>query len=362
MYRRGKGSGILDKCFGGVGRIRGPSGTSDPKTYARMVGMLDELYNRGRPDILKAIKQYFETRHHAGLAPMIVFRAYCDEGLSSLPTAAGLEPLIQSMLDWIDVHDVSDTYKKTMRSCVRHIARVGNSHSPISDLPDIIGQLKMQMRDKPRMFAMVRSTALGFLRAKFRRHHSLWNDVAGIDPLIVRNKRPHYPKTPEEMRTITSRMHPNYANIAWSMASTGMGPKEYWIDGWKVEGDRVRIYGKKRDGRDRFVPLIKGVPLVKPIGSLKAFRLALGSADFGRMGVYDLRRSYATWLEAAAIPRTRRKLYLGHGARTVTDLYEWVDVNEFIAGDSRKLTQHVNPEAIPMAVAQSMKPRFELMS
>ena len=81
------------------------------------------------------------------------------------------------------------------------------------------------------------------------------------------------------------------------------------------------------------------------------------------MGVYDLRRSYATWLEAAAIPRTRRKLYLGHGARTVTDLYEWVDVNEFIAGDSLKLSRYVNPDLgyIDPKMGEPTKPRFELM-
>ena len=291
---------------------------------------------------------------------MCVFYAYTTEGMNGLPTAAGLEPLVQSMLDWIDVHDVSDAHKKTMRSCVRHIARIGNSHSPISDLPDLVGQLKMTMREHPRMFALVRSTALAFLRAKFKKHHPLWNDVAGIDPLIQRKKRPHYPKTPDELRAITARMDKDMAAMAWSMASTGMGPKEYWEDGWEVEADRVRIHGKKRDGRDRFVPLIRGIPLLKPIGTLKAFRSALANADFGRMGVYDLRRSHSNWMESAGIPRTRRRIYRGHGPRDVGDLYEHHEIEQFIADDSLRLSRYVNPEA--NVEQKATKLRFELIS
>lgn len=345
MYRRGSGSGILDRRFGGVGRVRGPSGTSDEKTFNRMNTMLDELYDRGRPDLIRAIQQYFTSKHRSGLAPMVVFRAYTTEGLNSLPTAEGMAPLVESMNDWIDLHDCTEQHRKTMRSCVRHIARIANNYSPVTDLPDIVSQLRTgALREKPRMFNLARSTAMAFLRGKFKKHHPLWNDVAGIDPLKPKKKRPHFPKTPDELRVITGRMEAGAAAIAWSMAATGMGPKEYWVDGWKVEPDRVRIYGEKREGRDRFVPLVKGVAIVKPTMTLKAFRLALSNADFGRMGVYDLRRSHSNWMEAAGIPRTRRRIYRGHGPRDVGDLYEHHEIDQFIADDSLRLSRYVNPE------------------
>ena len=53
---------------------------------------------------------------------------------------------------------------------------------------------------------------------------------------------------------------------------------------------------------------------------------------------YDFRRTYANWLEAAGIPRTRRKLYLGHGASDVTALYELHEVAAFLVEDAAKLS------------------------
>jgi integrase len=61
----------------------------------------------------------------------------------------------------------------------------------------------------------------------------------------------------------------------------------------------------------------------------------------GSVTVYDLRRTYANWLEAAGIPRTRRRMYLGHGARDVTDLYESHEVKAFLVEDAAKLRRFV---------------------
>ena len=55
------------------------------------------------------------------------------------------------------------------------------------------------------------------------------------------------------------------------------------------------------------------------------------------MEPYDLRRTYAHWLELAQIPRTRRKLYLGHSAGDITDLYERHEIDAFLSADGRTL-------------------------
>jgi integrase len=52
---------------------------------------------------------------------------------------------------------------------------------------------------------------------------------------------------------------------------------------------------------------------------------------------YDLRRTYANWMEAAGVPRTRRRLYLGHGAGDVTGLYELHEVAAHLAADASLL-------------------------
>jgi|SRR6185312_6934212 len=68
---------------------------------------------------------------------------------------------------------------------------------------------------------------------------------------------------------------------------------------------------------------------------------------------YDLRRTYANWLEAAAVPRTRRRLYLGHGARDVTDLYEAHEVAAFLAEDAARLRRYVEGEDASAAHGRS---------
>jgi integrase len=120
----------------------------------------------------------------------------------------------------------------------------------------------------------------------------------------------------------------------WAMAVTGMGPGELW-GRWHGLADRVHIAGTKRAGRVRDVPLVRAIR--QPARGYQAFRAALQAASGGSIEPYDLRRTYATWLEAAGIPRTRRRLYLGHGASSVTDLYERHQVDAFLAEDAERL-------------------------
>jgi len=119
------------------------------------------------------------------------------------------------------------------------------------------------------------------------------------------------------------------------MSLTGMRPNEMWGE-WEIDHYAVRIHGTKTKGADRVVPLVS-VLLFHPQVSYVVFRKALRTASDGQMTPYDLRRTYANWLEAAGIPRTRRRLYLGHGASDVTDLYEAHEVRAFLAADAEKL-------------------------
>lgn len=63
------------------------------------------------------------------------------------------------------------------------------------------------------------------------------------------------------------------------------------------------------------------------------------------MKPYDLRRTYANWLEAAGIPRTRRKLYMGHAVGDITGMYELHEVQNHLAADAAKLTSYLDHEA-----------------
>ena len=128
-----------------------------------------------------------------------------------------------------------------------------------------------------------------------------------------------------------------YGPLAYAPESV-LGPTEYWGK-WEDRGDRILIHGTKRSGRERFVPRFCAIG--PPYFEYPAFRGALRDAGDPEVKPYDLRRSYANWLESAGIPRTRRKLYLGHGATDVTSLYEWHEVDKFLVEDAAKLRAYV---------------------
>lgn len=63
----------------------------------------------------------------------------------------------------------------------------------------------------------------------------------------------------------------------------------------------------------------------------------------------DLRRTSSKWLELSGIPRTRRRMYMGHGAKDVTDLYERSEVTNYLVEDAKKLRAFlgINPAEAP---------------
>ncbi len=49
------------------------------------------------------------------------------------------------------------------------------------------------------------------------------------------------------------------------------------------------------------------------------------------------RKTFDRWMHDAGIPRVRRKRYLGHGKRDVTDDYEWYEVVAYLREDAGKM-------------------------
>ncbi len=78
------------------------------------------------------------------------------------------------------------------------------------------------------------------------------------------------------------------------------------------------------------------VPIAPPTRLYPAFRRAFEAAFPGHTP-YDLRATFARWMQEAEIPRTRRRLYLGHGQADVTDSYEAYEVTAFLRADGLRL-------------------------
>ena len=102
-----------------------------------------------------------------------------------------------------------------------------------------------------------------------------------------------------------------------------------------MDGALIRVHGTKTAGSERILPLVEEP--AAPECSYAAFRQHLAKYPGGRVRPYRARHTFAHWCELARVPRTRRKLYLGHTAGDITSLYEWHEVEAYVKRDAARL-------------------------
>jgi len=326
------GSLILDVRIRGVGRIKRASGTHDPAVLRRMTRDLHDVASDGRLDVVRAVRD--------GTVSLTELRdAVRRKAVDRLALGAAARPLVPTWTAWVDKKDCSTAHRRSLMQSLRHLK--ARESTTVSDVATLLDGARERLAKHPQSFRLARAAAQAFVKATCKRSHPLYADVSAVEPLKIRAQRHKHPATVSELHAIIqNRMEPvdfHAANIASTMALTGMRPNEMWGD-WDIdrEANGVRIRGTKTQGAVRTVPLVT-TWLFKPELSYVVFRKAFRDASDGQMTPYDLRRTYANWLEAAGIPRTRRRLYLGHGASDVTDLYEAHEVRAFLAADAEKL-------------------------
>lgn len=329
---------IIDRSFKGVGRIKRATGTTNPVVRRKLSRMLTALADDRRTDILRAIRD-------GHLSMLDVYAAYQQNTLDALPTAATVRPLAVAMKEWVESlatdgpsPDCSARHKGSLETSRRYFERE-NAKATIADIAAVVESLRESIgREHPRTFNLARAAALAFIRSTLKRAHPLYAAVQSVDVRPVKAQRIHAPRTVADMRELFPNPDSDQVDgIAWGMATTGMGAGEYW-GVWSVRVDRIHIEGTKREGRVRDVPLVLRPTVPQMHRRTFEDKLRERSRDFT---AYDLRRTYATWMEDAHIPRTRRKLYMGHGAADITDLYEKREVADFLASDAQKLRDFI---------------------
>lgn len=334
----GRGTFLIDRRFRHIGRIKRASGTTHAPTFRRMDEMLDGLWERGRLDLLRAVRD-------GQLAPLQLWNAYRVGELERLPRPEALRPLDAAWRTWRESLDVptdcSAKHKESLETSRRYLAKL-RPNATIDELPQLVEQLRTTLGKKHRRsFNLLRSAALAFARDTLKKSHPVWLAVAAVEPVKVPKTTRRRPLTVAELRALFPHRETDPIDaIAWGMATSGMGASEYW-GSWAVQPDRIHIEGTKREGRVRDVPLV--LALATPAMHRRTFEDKLRERT-SKITPYDLRRTYANWLEAAGIPRTRRRLYMGHGARDVTDLYETHEVATFLAEDARRLANLLGSE------------------
>lgn len=321
---------VIDRRFRGVGRIRRASGTTDPKLRRNYSRMLDAFKDQGRVDLLKAIQD-------GSLTFAECYVAHRRHALNELIVGETAKPLAPAWDAWLESHrkDYSAKHAVSLGQSLKYLTRAKAAR--IADLPRALRELRGSLgSEHARSYNVTRAAVLAFLRSTLTKAHPLWLQCSAVEVRKVTPKRKGVHLTPEHARNFFPAPESDPVDaIAWGMLSTGMHEQEYFEDGFHVRAGCVRIEGRKRGGRDRDVPLV----VVPPAPSMhrRTFTDKLRERTVRKLQPYDLRRTYAHWLEQAQIPRTRRKLYMGHGATDVTDLYERHEVDAFLERDGDRI-------------------------
>jgi integrase len=227
---------------------------------------------------------------------------------------------------------------------VRLLLTEADAGESLSGLSSVLRRYRERAR--ARQFNLVRSAVQAFVRDRFGRRSALYAEVSDVPPRPYR-PQPGRPLSPQALAAFG--LPEPLAGMVWTMALTGMGPAEYW-GSWMLRLDRVEVHGTKRPGRERVVPRVGNpeVPSWAYWHTQRVFRERTGH------GLYDLRRSYAGWLEEAGVPITRVRAYLGHGPSSVTDRYLWREVESHLREDASRLAAYVSSHGASERVAVSL--------
>lgn len=317
----GKGTYLLDRIFPGLGRIKRASGTMDRRTFDALNAMMSQLWAAGRTDVLAGIRD-------GHLHPLEVWGHVRTDGVHDLPTPESVEPF---KTDWIATLECSDHYRRDLKSYLTRFMD-GREGLTVGQLPAALAEYREDMTEKPVMFNRTKSALQGYLKRRFGQHHRIWMALSNVRSMTEEPDHGN-PQSVQQLTEITNKMPEDYRGIAWTMALTGMGPGEYWGK-WRTVTGAVQISGTKTKGRVRHVPILGD--LFRPLKTRGLFEDVLKEVSGGTVEPYDMRRTFAVWLDLAGINWTHIRLYLGHRAQSVTDRYLWREVMQHIPADGKR--------------------------
>ncbi|HVT40001.1 MAG TPA: hypothetical protein VHE78_13210 [Gemmatimonadaceae bacterium] len=223
----------------------------------------------------------------------------------------------------------------------------------VGELPTILAEHRRAYANRRKTFDNDRAILLGFARDVCGRHTSLYLQIAAFEPYRPRRINATHPQTVPGLLEWTEKqgeepvkLDPDTAACYWAMATTGMGPGEYW-GSWERRTDRIVIHGTKREARARAVPDL-GRCAEPPRISRQAFEDRLAEQTAGAFEPYDLRRTFANWLEEAGVRRTRLKLPRARDPRRHGPLHG-PRCHEVLAGRCEAL-EEVDRRQVPLPV------------
>jgi integrase len=373
----------IDRVFAGVGRIAIASGTTHAGTFKRINAALTAIAHIGKLEILAALRD-------GKYAPLVVLHYYERGQLDKLPTTETAASLAASFRSFAETHEASVAYRADLMTSTRKIEVAAKKGTPVADAAKVLRTLKGTMRATPVAFNKLRAHLLAFASEVQGKYSPLWNDVAGVprfkkletETVKAKQRRPltvaeldlvcaafvdwpvyggrrgagNQGREKTVKRTIRAA---DLAAMARTLATTGMRPKEYWqreANRWEDRGDHVWVEGKKTRAAKR--PTFRLVAPTLPACGEQFFRARFAEATEQALreglDAYSLRRTFAAWCESARLEPSRREAYMGHGPKTVSDLYLQTKVLPFVVPDGETVATWIAAQRALAAAKISM--------
>lgn len=329
--RRAKGRSLtIDRLIGGR-RFRFATGARTPKEFKRYETMVDALIIQGRLDLLEGLLGREPLYHPAEL-----LTAFTRNDFDRLPTPEEIGSVEERWERWGESRDKAGyAWSRLTKAGI----------STIRSFPQAVKRMREQMTENPRAFELYKNEAQAFLRTQLGEEHPIYKQVKRIPGFGKRSRERGRPLSVDEVGRLLNDLEPPAADIVWAMCATGMGVKEYWTDGFDVLPDRIRIHGQKRRTRERDVPRFTDVAMPRLTVKQMEYRLNGFHKDKADTGfrLYDFRRTFARACEECGIVESNRAAYMGHGARTMTQLYTMGELPGQFAGDGARLAEYWKP-------------------
>ena len=327
---RGRGSFILDRRCGKVGRVKVASGTTDPRVHRQLNDMVTRLKVERRWDLLALLQRGL-------VAPLELFDALGRGTLAQLPTADDVRPFASAVARWLPELDVSPLTREQYQGDLERFGKARPT-ATLAEIPSMLRAARATalQQDKRTTFNHTRAALFSFLRDVLGSEHRITKEARQVNQLKT-TPRPGNPLTPEQVRAFAVVLG-KHASTLWSLALTGMRRGEYWGERkWAVGLDRVDVFGTKSKAARRTVPLV--FPIYPPTIGYWRFLRILQQATNGAVNVHDLRKTFASWCESSAIPQWRIDFYMGHARPSdLARLYQMPrDMTPILREDAERL-------------------------
>lgn len=325
----------LDKQFKGVGRIALASGTNKVGLFNAINHMLDDMYDRGRLDDLKAI----QSRH---VTPMQAYNTWKSGKLVGVASVAHVTPLKETLTEYLENKQCAPDTLRGYNNCLNQMLKKAKPTATIADLPNVLESYKRHCEKNgiSKSFNQTRAMVLGYLKKAFKPSSEIYREVLSIEVIPYQRIRKPNPQTVAQITALCEKLKPDVAAMVWTMCTIGTIPKEYLKDGIEDLGYGIHIKGKKRTSRDRIVPRV--LAPIQPVLQSEALTEKIKEVD-ASIALKDFRNTYMVWMEEAGLLPSHRKAYAGwNTSGSMQDLYLEQDMKKYLEADAQKLRAYIN--------------------